>query len=279
MYYINSSWVLLFYYYLKVSNLSGIFLFICFAVKLPIYGLHYWLPIAHVEAPTFGSVILASLLLKLGGVGLFRVLPIIRLVTLKFYFLSYFILFGIFSVIICCIQSDFKRLIAYSSISHIIVVPLLVISSNIMSIQRIIFIIFFHGLSSTLLFFSVGILYTIFSSRQLILIRGLFLISPFFRFFLVLSFFYTMSAPPFPSYIAEVYFIFSTYFLSSYILVFYIPFIFFGLVYNLNWFTSILIGSFIYYGYSNVKLRFIFYYPFILVIIFSFFSIFLLYCS
>jgi NADH:ubiquinone oxidoreductase subunit 4 (subunit M) len=189
---------------------------------------------AHVEAPTFGSVILARLLLKLGGVGLLRVLPLLDLAFLKSILLSYLILLGVFSLLICCSQSDFKRLIAYSSVSHIMVIPFLILRNNILSTQSLVFIIVFHGLRAAILFFIVGLLYTLFSSRQLVVIRGLLLVSPLLRFFLILSFFYTMSAPPFPSYLAEVYFILSSYILSSYIFLFYIPFIFLRIVYNLN---------------------------------------------
>jgi len=189
---------------------------------------------AHVEAPTFGSVILARILLKLGGVGLIRLLNLIDLSLLNYYTLSYFIFFTIFRTIICCFQSDLKRLIAYSSVSHIIVIPFLVLRSNILSLQTITIIMLFHGLRSTLLFIRVGLLYSIYNTRILIIMRGLLLLTPFFRLLLILIFFFTLSAPPFPSYVAEVYFLLSTFFLSPYILAIYIPFIFLGLLYNLN---------------------------------------------
>lgn len=218
----------------KVSYLTSMFIFLCFAVKLPIYGLHYWLPMAHVEAPTFGSVILARILLKLGGVGLYRLIPLIDIEFMQSYILRYFILFTIFSTVVCCFQSDFKRLIAYSSVAHIIVIPFLIIRNNFLSIQSLIIVILFHGLSSTLIFIRVGILYTIYSSRQLILMRGLILVSPLIRLFIVLTFFYTLSAPPFPSFIAEIYFIMSSYVLSDYLVYMFIPFVLLGLVYNIN---------------------------------------------
>lgn len=133
---------------------------------------------------------------------------------IKYYLLSYFIIFTIYTTIICCFQSDFKRLIAYSSVSHIIVIPFLIFRNNILSIQSLILIMLFHGLRSSLIFLSVGLLYTIFNSRQLVLMRGLVLVSPLIRFLLVLTFFYTLSAPPFPSYVAEIYFIMSSYILT-----------------------------------------------------------------
>lgn len=268
-------WYIPFIHHFQVSFLCSLIIFLCFAVKLPIYGIHYWLPIAHVEAPTFGSVILASILLKLGGVGLYRLIPLIDIESIKSFVLSYFIIFTLYRTIVCCFQSDFKRLIAYSSVAHIIVVPFLIFSNNILSIQRLIMIILFHGLSSTLIFMRVGVLYLMFSSRQLILIRGLVLISPLIRIILVLTFFYTLSAPPFPSFIAEVYFIMSSYILRRYIVYIIIPFVLLGLVYNLNWIRRILFSSSSDSCYNSTHLNYNIVYLFILIGLFTICIIFL----
>ena len=225
------------------SFLFSLFVFLCFSVKLPIYGLHFWLPMAHVEAPTFGSVILARVLLKLGGVGLMRLSDLIRTFALKTVTLSYFMVFIIFSSLVCCYQSDIKRLIAYSSVAHMIVIPFLVMSNNILANQALILVMFLHGLSSTLLFITVGTLYTMFSSRQLVLMRGLILTSPLFRMLIIFTFLFTLSAPPFPSYVAEVFFIYSSYMLSPDMLYVILLFAFLGLVYNLNWLSRVLFST------------------------------------
>jgi NADH:ubiquinone oxidoreductase subunit 4 (subunit M) len=198
---------------------------------------------AHVEAPTFGSIILAGILLKLGGVGLMRCSNFIDLVSLKQYILAYFMVFMLYVTLVCAFQSDFKRLVAYSSVSHIIAIPLLYVANNLLSVKRLLMLMLFHGLSSPILFILVGIIYRIYSTRQLIIIRGIVLVSPLIRFFIVLAFFFTMSAPPFPSFVSEVYFIVSTLSLSTYLVYVFLLFTFLSLVYNLNWLTSILFST------------------------------------
>lgn len=227
----------------SLDALRSIIIFVTFAVKLPIYGLHFWLPIAHVEAPTFGSIILAGVLLKLGGVGLLRCLDLIDLNFLYSVFMSYFIVSIIYVTIVCLFQSDLKRLVAYSSVSHIIAIPVLLLSNNLLSVKSIIMVILFHGLRSPILFILVGVLYSFFSRRQLIVVRGVILISPLLSFILVLAFFFTLSAPPFPSFISEVYFFISSYCSSSYFLYVFIVFSFLSLVYNLNWLRAIVFST------------------------------------
>lgn len=223
----------------SLGFLSTFIIFSTFAVKLPVYGLHFWLPIAHVEAPTFGSMILAGILLKLGGVGLMRCYKLIDLNLLGSIFIAYFIIFILYVTIVCLFQSDFKRLVAYSSVSHIMAIPILLLSGNLISMKSLVLLILFHGLSSPLLFILVGITYSIFSTRQLIMIRGLLLTSPLVSFILVLAFFFTLSAPPFPSFVSEVYFLVSSLSYSSYFIYVFCIFTFLSLLYNLNWLRAI----------------------------------------
>lgn len=216
------------------STLLVLLCFFTFAVKLPIYGLHYWLPIAHVEAPTFGSVILAGVLLKLGGVGLIRLSVVVDFSCLRFILFSYFIIFLVYSSVVCFFQPDFKRLVAYSSVVHIIVLPFLILASSLLSKKTFLLVIVFHGFSRPLLFILVGVLYNLTSTRQLSLIRSLIAVSPLISFLFILCFLFSLPAPPFLSFLSEVLFMVSIFFIRESLVLCFILFSFFSMVYNLN---------------------------------------------
>lgn len=214
------------------SFIIRLIIFLCFSVKLPIYGLHFWLPIAHVEAPTFGSMILAGVLLKLGGAGLIRVILLFS--RRLHYLLSYSIVALVIVTIVCCYQSDIKRLIAFSSVSHMIALPPLIILGSDSSVSSALLIMLMHGMSSPLLFSLVGFIYSSMSTRQLVFLRGCLVVYPLLRFVCILAFLYSLSAPPFPSFVREVIFMTSRIFLRSYFIPFLLVFCFLSLLYNLN---------------------------------------------
>merc|ERR1711872_782312 len=110
---------------------------LAFLAKLPIFGLHLWLPKAHVEAPVAGSIILAGVLLKLGGYGLFHLIPLFSFICKKtsFFFVRISLYGGFVIRVVCLIQIDIKSLIAYSSVAHIRLVLCGLLLFNTMSVR------------------------------------------------------------------------------------------------------------------------------------------------
>ncbi len=165
--------------------------FIAFAAKIPLFPLHIWLPEAHVEAPTIGSVLLAVLRLKLGTYGLIRFsLPLFPIGTTFFGpIVSTFAFIGIIYTCFTAIrQIDLKKIIAYSSVGHINVVLLGIIAGTSEALQGAIFQILSHGVVSGTLFFCVGTLYERYSVRSLKYYGGLAHFYPIFtRVFLRFS--------------------------------------------------------------------------------------------
>lgn len=120
-----------------------------------------------------------------------------------------------------------------------IAVPILFILRTVLRNKALLIVIFFHGLSSPLLFILVGLVYSQYGTRQLSSLRGLVTLSPILIFISIIVFFMTMSAPPFPSFIAEVLFFISCYSLTIYIIPSLLFFAFLSLLYNLHWLSSI----------------------------------------
>ena len=125
-----------------------------FIVKFPIFGFHYWLPVAHVEASTIGSIVLAGVLLKLGTVGLVYVVIYINFI-IKFHWLA----LGLVLLILIILNlRDLKMIIAYSSVAHIRIVFYVLILGRNIGKKGAVYIIFYHGFISPLIFWVVGIL-------------------------------------------------------------------------------------------------------------------------
>lgn len=224
---------------IPVFTLS-LFIFLAFAVKLPVYGLHSWLPLAHVEAPTFGSMILAGLLLKLGGCGLYRfriAIPSLRL-DLSPYFFSYLILSIVVSSVITSVQSDLKRLIAYSSVVHITRVGLLFLLGNKLALRAALILIVIHGISSPLIFYIVGEVYQNIHTRSLLLIRSLKVYFPLLYFRIIVVFFLTVPVPPSLTFLGEI-FLFVSLLKHGWVLaIFGGLYLFMAIIFNLVWLTS-----------------------------------------
>nr|YP_010117218.1 NADH dehydrogenase subunit 4 [Ypthima baldus]QPM99441.1 NADH dehydrogenase subunit 4 [Ypthima baldus] len=197
-------------YFLKYNYYYYIFLYfsliLAFLVKMPMYFVHLWLPKAHVEAPISGSMILAAIMLKLGGYGLMRVMIMLQKVGMKLNFIWIIIslIGGFYISLKCFCQIDMKSLIAYSSVCHMSIVIGGIMTMNYWGFLGSYILMISHGLCSSGMFCLSNINYERLSSRSLLMNKGMmnFMPSMSLWWFLMLS--SNMAAPPSLNLVGEI---------------------------------------------------------------------------
>nr|ALO76588.1 NADH deshydrogenase subunit 4 [Paromalus flavicornis] len=184
------------------SNYSSVFMYVAlnsvFLVKMPMYFLHLWLPKAHVEAPVSGSMILAGIMLKLGGYGLLRFMILFTQLmhSLNFVFVVISLMGGVLVSLMCLRQIDIKSLIAYSSVAHMGLVLSGIMVMNYWGFLGSLVMMISHGLCSSGLFCLANITYERLNSRSIYLNKGLINITPIMSLWWFLLVSSNMAAPP-----------------------------------------------------------------------------------
>ena len=191
----------------RFAPVMFMFLFIGFAIKLPSVPFHTWLPDAHVEAPTPISMILAGILLKMGGYGFLRLCYPIFPVGAEFW--AYFLaIVGVVSILygaLCAMaQTDFKKLVAYSSVSHMGYVLVGIAVMTEAGFQGAMFQMLAHGISSPMCFFLVGVIYDRAHHREINRFGGLWLSMPKYGTLATIGFFASLGLPGLCGFIGEV---------------------------------------------------------------------------
>nr|YP_010704489.1 NADH dehydrogenase subunit 4 [Tentoriceps cristatus]WCP19598.1 NADH dehydrogenase subunit 4 [Tentoriceps cristatus] len=177
-----------------------------FLVKMPLYGVHLWLPKAHVEAPIAGSMVLAAVLLKLGGYGMIRMMPMLEPITKEMCYP--FIIFALWGVVmtgsICLRQTDLKSLIAYSSVSHMGLVAAAILIQTPWALSGALVLMIAHGLTSSALFCLANTNYERTHTRTMILARGLQMALPLMTAWWFLASIANLALPPLPNLMGEL---------------------------------------------------------------------------
>ena len=284
--YINTTNILLLKnYYITIDRQLILWFgfFIAFAIKIPMFPFHVWLPEAHVEAPTIGSVLLAGILLKLGGYGFLRfVIPLFPFAN--FYYLPLVYTMSVFSIIYISLtairQVDLKKIIAYASIAHMNFVIFGLFSSSLVSLVGSIFLMLSHGLVSGGFFFFIGFLYNRYHTRIIKYYTGIFKIMPLYSIFFFLFILSNISFPGTSNFIGEFLVLIGLFKQNIFVFIFALLSIILTMIYSIWLYNRVFFGilnkNIVYYNDLNLNEFFVLLSLLFFVIFFGFFPNFIL---
>nr|YP_010286574.1 NADH dehydrogenase subunit 4 [Chlorophanus auripes]UKT60164.1 NADH dehydrogenase subunit 4 [Chlorophanus auripes] len=238
LFFLYNKFLSLEFYFLN-STIESLILYYCtnmvFLVKIPMFFIHLWLPKAHVEAPVSGSMILAGVMLKLGGYGLLRLMKLFIKIGLKLniYIIIISLIGGLIVSFICIRQSDMKSLIAYSSVAHMGMVLSGILTMNLWGLWGSLCMMLAHGLCSSGLFCLANISYERSFSRSIYFNKGMINLSPNLSLWWFLLCASNMAAPPSMNLMGEILLINSLVVYSKYLSILMFFMAFFSAVYTL----------------------------------------------